>query len=247
MENGVRSNQHCCHDYVQFTPTCNQATASATTKLMWQWQVDRKSRGGQEARAGGCLARRCLFLSSSSLCIGISIWTQNTRQSGHPLHSRKGIVYAPYYMYTTVISLETVNDLIELNIILLALSWAQDSYFFCLFFFMWSQLGKSSENYEHFYNSCINAHSVLRCEEHFKCNHRLCCFTEQIIIRLVKMKLPQIIFDIKTKGICSEVTQAAASVISHKLKCENGYSVRACVCRGWKQNTICHSLKIVCQ
>lgn len=143
MENGVRSNQHCCHDYVQFTPTCNQATAIATTKLMWQWQVDRKSRGGQEARAGGCLAQRCLFLSSSSLCIGISIWTQNTRQSGHP---RKGIVYAPYYMYTTVISLETVNDLIELNIILLALSWAQDSYFFCLLFFMLSQLGKSSEN-----------------------------------------------------------------------------------------------------
>lgn len=45
------------------------------------------------------------------------------------------------------------------------------------------------------------------------------------------MKLPQIIFNIKTKGICSEVTQAAASVISHKLKYENGYSARACVCR----------------
>lgn len=129
MENGVRSNQHCCHDYVQFTPTCNQATASAATKLMWQWQVDKKSRGGQEARAGGCLVQRCLCLSSSSLCIGISIWTQNTRQSGHPLHPRKGIVYAPY-----------------LNFILLALSWVQESYFFYLFFFMWSQLGKSCEN-----------------------------------------------------------------------------------------------------
>lgn len=44
------------------------------------------------------------------------------------------------------------------------------------------------------------------------------------------MKLPQIIFNIKTKGICSEVTQAAASVISHKLKCENGYSACVCVC-----------------
>lgn len=43
----------------------------------------------------------------------------------------------------------------------------------------------------------------------------------------MKMELPQIIFNIKTKGICSEVTQAAASVI---LKCENGYSARVCVC-----------------
>lgn len=42
----------------------------------------------------------------------------------------------------------------------------------------------------------------------------------------MKMKLPQIIFNIKTKGICSEVTQAAASVI---LKIENGYSARVCV------------------
>lgn len=32
MENRVTSNQHCCHDYVQFTPTCNQATGRASTK-----------------------------------------------------------------------------------------------------------------------------------------------------------------------------------------------------------------------
>lgn len=53
MENGVRSNQHGCHDYVQFTPTCNQATDSAATKPMWQWQVDWMRKAGQEARKGG--------------------------------------------------------------------------------------------------------------------------------------------------------------------------------------------------
>lgn len=31
-ENGVRSNQRCCHDYVQSSPTCNQATGSACHK-----------------------------------------------------------------------------------------------------------------------------------------------------------------------------------------------------------------------
>lgn len=49
MEKRVRSNQHCCHDYVHFTPTCNQATGRSATKLMWQWQVDWMRKGGQEA------------------------------------------------------------------------------------------------------------------------------------------------------------------------------------------------------
>lgn len=68
-ENGVRSNQHCCHDYVQFTPTCNQATGRAATKPMWQWQEDWMWTDGQEAGAGGwrgCLARCSLVLSSLS-------------------------------------------------------------------------------------------------------------------------------------------------------------------------------------
>ena len=53
MENGVMSNQRCCHDYVQFTPTCNQATGRAATKLMWQLQVDWKWTDGKEAWVDG--------------------------------------------------------------------------------------------------------------------------------------------------------------------------------------------------
>lgn len=69
MENGVRSNQHCCHDSAQFTPTCNQATGRAATKLMWQWQVDWKWKDRQEAWAGvwrDGLAQCSLVLSSPS-------------------------------------------------------------------------------------------------------------------------------------------------------------------------------------
>lgn len=90
MENGVRSNQHCCHDYVQSTPTCNQATGRAATKPMWQWQVDWKWKGGQEAWAGGwrgCSAQCRLVLSSPSHCppclalfTVISCCTENHRQ-----------------------------------------------------------------------------------------------------------------------------------------------------------------------
>ncbi len=93
MENGVRSNQHCCHDYVQFTPTCNQATGRAAAKPMWQWQVDWTWRGGQEAWEGGwrgCLAQCSLVLSSlshsptSALCAWISCCTENQRQQRLP-------------------------------------------------------------------------------------------------------------------------------------------------------------------
>lgn len=89
MEKGVRSNQHCCHDYVQFTPTCNQATGRAATKPMWHWQVDWTWKGGQKAWAGGWrgyLAECSLVLSSPShspapaLCAVISCCTENHRQ-----------------------------------------------------------------------------------------------------------------------------------------------------------------------
>lgn len=54
MENGVRSNQHRCHDYVHSTPTCNQATGRAATKPMWQLQVDWKCKGWTETRGWVC-------------------------------------------------------------------------------------------------------------------------------------------------------------------------------------------------
>lgn len=51
-ENGVRSNQRRCHDYVQFTPTCNQATGSASHKADVT-AAGKANAGGWTGSAGG--------------------------------------------------------------------------------------------------------------------------------------------------------------------------------------------------
>lgn len=74
-ENGVRSNQRCCHDYVQFTPTCNQATGSACHKAdvtvagrLNAERLDRKLGAAGAARGvGGVGEGKCsLVLSDQS-------------------------------------------------------------------------------------------------------------------------------------------------------------------------------------
>lgn len=74
-ENGVRSNQRCCHDYVQFTPTCNQATGSACHKAdvtvagrLNAGRLDRKLGAAGAARGvGGVGEGKCsLVLSDQS-------------------------------------------------------------------------------------------------------------------------------------------------------------------------------------